>query len=214
MCPTSGPVRFKVAHRPQEFEQIFQLGYETFVEEIPQHQINVERRHVDRFHDQNQYIIAVDNHLVVGMIAIRGERPFSARLEAGNVDPHLPASRRPCELRLLAVRPSHRKGFVFRGLVELMVREGRARGYDLALISGTLRQAKLYRHLGFVPFGPRVGTDDAPFQPMYITYEGFEGGVRSGVLAAPRAGELPARAGAALARCPHRVRAAARLPPR
>src|SRR4029079_6935081 len=33
---------------------------------------------------------------------------------------------------------------------------------------------KLYRHLGFVPFGPRVGTDEAPFQPMYITIEGFE----------------------------------------
>ena len=170
----SGPVRFKVATDPQEFEQIFQLGYETFVEEIPQHQINAERRHVDRFHDQNQYIIAVDNDLVVGMIAIRGERPFSLDEKLGNVDPYLPADRRPCELRLLAVRPSHRKGFVFRGLIELMVREGRARGYDLALISGTLRQAKLYRHLGFVPFGPRVGTDDAPFQPMYITYEGFE----------------------------------------
>ena len=63
---------------------------------------------------------------------------------------------------------------MFRGLVDFVVRAGRARGYDLALISGTLRQEKLYRHLGFVPFGPKVGTEDAPFQPMYITFEGFQ----------------------------------------
>jgi len=170
----SDPVRFKVATDPREFEQVFRLGYETFVEEIPQHRANVERRHVDRFHDQNLYVIAVDRDRVVGMVALRGDRPFSLDEKLGSVDSYLPADRRMCELRLLAVRPTHRRGFVFRGLVDLVVREGRARGYDLALISGTLRQEKLYRHLGFVPFGPRVGTDEAPFQPMYITIEGFE----------------------------------------
>jgi aspartate aminotransferase-like enzyme/predicted N-acetyltransferase YhbS len=170
----SGPVGFKIASDLWEFEQVFQLAYETFVEEIPQHQANAERRHVDRFHEQNVYIIAVEDQRVVGMIALRGERPFSLDEKLGKVDQYLPEGRAVCELRLLAVRPTHRKGFVFRGLIDLLVREGRTRGYDLAIISGTLRQAKLYRHLGFVPFGPRVGTDDAPFQPMYITFEGFQ----------------------------------------
>jgi hypothetical protein len=41
------------------------------------------------------------------------------------------------------------------------------RGHDLALMSGTLRQAKLYEHLGFVAFGPVVGTPEASYQPMY-----------------------------------------------
>jgi hypothetical protein len=43
----------------------------------------------------------------------------------------------------------------------------------MAIISGTLREQKLYRHLGFVPFGPIVGTEEAPFQPMYLTKEAF-----------------------------------------
>ena len=167
------PLRFKIADSAAEFEQIFQLGYETFVEEIPQHTPNGDRQHVDRFHDQNTYVVALQADDVVGMITLRGDRPFSLDQKLGGVDGFLPPGRRVCEVRLLAVRPSHRKGLVFRGLVDALVREGRSRGYDLAIISGTLRQDKLYRHLGFVPFGPRVGTDEAPFQPMYITFEDF-----------------------------------------
>jgi aspartate aminotransferase-like enzyme len=47
-------------------------------------------------------------------------------------------------------------------------------GCDLALISGTTRQLKLYRHLGFEPFGPLVGTPGAMFQPMYLTRQRFK----------------------------------------
>ena len=34
---TPSPLRFKIADDPAEFEQIFELAYDTFVEEIPQH---------------------------------------------------------------------------------------------------------------------------------------------------------------------------------
>jgi aspartate aminotransferase-like enzyme/predicted N-acetyltransferase YhbS len=166
-------VRFQVAERPAEFEQVFQLLYETFVEEIPQYTSNPERRLVDRFHEENLYVVALDGEAVVGVIALRGNRPFSLDQKLGAIDSMLPAGRRVCELRLLAVKPTYRTGQVFRGLVDSVVREGRVRGYDLAIISGTLRQTKLYRHLGFQPFGPVVGTDEAPFQPMYITFENF-----------------------------------------
>lgn len=168
------PVEFRIASEPSEFEQIFRLAYDTFVEEIPQHPPGPDRRHVDRFHDENTYLIALSEGVVVGMLAIRGTRPFSLDEKLGSVDPYLPAGRRVCELRLLAVRPSHRRGVVFRGLVDLLMTYGRAQGYDLAIISGTLRQTKLYRHLGFEPFGPLVGTAEAPFQPMFITIERFE----------------------------------------
>ena len=167
------PVRFKIADDPYEFDQIAGLLYRTFVEEIPQHSANANRRHVDRFHKQNTYLVAMAGDEVVGTIAVRGLRPFSLDQKLGSVDPFLPKGRRVCELRLLAVEPAFRSGQVFRGLVESVVREGRTKGFDLAIISGTTRQTKLYRHLGFEPFGPLVGTEDAPFQPMYLTFEKF-----------------------------------------
>ena len=36
-----------------------------------------------------------------------------------------------------------------------------------------MRQLRLYKHLGFVAFGPVVGTGEAQFQPMYLTLESF-----------------------------------------
>src|SRR5690606_34110935 len=63
-------------------------------------------------------------------------------------------------------------------------------GYNLGLISGTLRQARLYEHMGFVPFGPLTGTAEAPYQPMYITLENFL--EREAALAPPK--ELADRA--------------------
>src|SRR5262245_55831117 len=53
---SAGPVQFRVATGASEYEQIFELGYDTFVEEIPQHPSNGTRRHVDRFHDENTYL--------------------------------------------------------------------------------------------------------------------------------------------------------------
>ena len=41
--------RIKLAETPAEREQVHRLNYETFVEEIPQHAPNPERRLVDRF---------------------------------------------------------------------------------------------------------------------------------------------------------------------
>jgi aspartate aminotransferase-like enzyme len=185
---TLQPVRFKIAADASEFEQVFKLGYDTFVEEIPQHPPNADRRHVDRFHAENTYLIALDGQTVVGMLALRGDRPFSLDEKLGSVDGYLPPGRRVCELRLLAVRPAYRKGPVFKGLIDLLLEHGCARGFDLAIISGALRQQKLYRHLGFIPFGPRVGTDAAPFQPMYIPVERLE--ETTPALRAPRDGPL------------------------
>ena len=91
----SGPVRFKIANELWEFEQIFELAYETFVEEIPQHEGNAERRHVDRFHEQNLYVVAIDQDRVVGMIALRGDRPFSLASSRSAT----PRRRRRCGLR-------------------------------------------------------------------------------------------------------------------
>jgi aspartate aminotransferase-like enzyme len=107
------------------------------------------------------------------MLALRAKRPFSLDGKLPNLDVYLPKGRTPVEVRLLAVEPEFRKTAVFTQLFEHVVRHCLTEGYDIAIISGTTRQAKLYRHLGFAPFGPQVGTDQAAYQPMYLTIEAF-----------------------------------------
>ena len=71
------PLQFKVATEEWEFEQVHELNYRTFVEEIPQHQATSTPRLVDKFHAENTYLVCLCGNQVVGMIAARGRRPFS-----------------------------------------------------------------------------------------------------------------------------------------
>ena len=169
------PLVFKVASEPWELEQIHRLNYATFVEEIPQHAQNEQRVLVDRFHDDNTYIICLSGRELLGMVCLRDKRPFSLEQKISDLWSYLPPARNACELRLLAAHPDHRRGRVFPGLARALSEHCLERGYDLALISGTTRQLKLYKHMGFVPFGPLIGTPEAPYQPMYLTPESFHG---------------------------------------
>jgi aspartate aminotransferase-like enzyme len=171
------PLTFKVAADDWEFEQIHRLNYKTFVEEIPQHQPSASQRLVDKFHAENTYLICLQNQKLVGMLAVRGSRPFSLDQKLPGLDAHLPAGRTICEIRLLAIEKKFRGargGQVLQGILALLWQHGVEKNYDLAIISGTTRQFKLYQHLGFVPFGPLVGNGEAQFQPMYVTLETFE----------------------------------------
>lgn len=49
----------KVATTEQEFDAIAMLNYEPFVEEIPQHEQNSNKRLVDKFHAENTYIVEI-----------------------------------------------------------------------------------------------------------------------------------------------------------
>jgi aspartate aminotransferase-like enzyme/ribosomal protein S18 acetylase RimI-like enzyme len=154
-----------------DLDDIRQLNHRTFADEIPQHTPRSDGRLVDRFEDVSTFIVVRDDDRLVGMIALRTERPFSLDAKLPDLDRHLPAGRTPCEIRLLAVEPGHRHGVVLRALLMRLVEEAVARGFDLAVISATTRQLKLYTHMGFVPFGPLVGTAEAAYQPMYVTKE-------------------------------------------
>jgi aspartate aminotransferase-like enzyme len=165
--------RFKIASEDWEFEAIHRLNYKTFAEEIPQHARNTEQRLVDKFHPENTYAIALNGDKLVGMVCGRSNRPFSLDQKVPDLDAHLPKGHRTIEVRLLSVEKEYRNGFVFSKLVGLVAHHFREQGFDMAIISGTLRQQRLYRHLGFVPFGPVVGAGDAQFQPMYLTLEKF-----------------------------------------
>lgn len=162
-------LRFKIAAQPWEFEQIHRLNYRTFVAEIPQHPPNPEQRLVDKFHDQNTYFICLNGQELVGMVAGRTQRPFSLDGKLENLDSYLPASKSLCEVRLLSVKPAYRNGRVLCGLVQRLIAHYADQGCDLAVISGAASQLKLYKHMGWAPFGPTVGAPEAPYQPMYLT---------------------------------------------
>ena len=59
---------------------------------------------------------------------------------------------------MLYVKPDHRNGKIMKGLMEMIAQYAMAHGHDMGLISGTTRQQRFYKHLGFAPFGPLVGT--------------------------------------------------------
>jgi aspartate aminotransferase-like enzyme len=171
------PLTFKVATEDWEFELIHRLNYKTFVEEIPQHKASPTQRLVDKFNAENTYLICLQARKLVGMLAVRGSRPFSLDQKLPSLDSYLPQGRTICEIRLLAIEKKFRGargGQVLQGILALLWQHGVEKSYDLAIISGTPRQFRLYQHLGFIPFGPVVGSGDAQFQPMYVTLETFE----------------------------------------
>lgn len=170
---------YKVATEKEEMDQINRLNYRTFVEEIPQHSTNEEKALVDRFHDENTYIIAKWGGEVVGMIALRSNRPYSLDSKIEDLDQFLPKDSSTCEIRLLSVKEEFRSTRVFFSLCDQLVTHCLERGYDMALISGTVRQLKLYRRMGFIPFGERVGSGDAVYQPMYLTKASFESSTKA-----------------------------------
>src|SRR5213594_3086762 len=93
------PLVFKFASEDWELEQIHRLNYKTFVEEIPQHDASPNHRLVDKFHHENTYLICLSNQKLAGMLAARGNRPFSLDQKLANLDSFLPARRRICEIR-------------------------------------------------------------------------------------------------------------------
>lgn len=165
-------IQYKIADSPSEFEQIHSLNYATFVEEIPQHHHNEAQKLIDRFDQENLYVIALnEQEELVGMVCIREERPFSLDGKIQDLDTFLPANKKMCEIRLLAVRPDYRKTGVFKGLMHKLYEISIPKGYEIALISGTDRQLELYRHIGFRTFAEPVGTPEALFYPMYLPVE-------------------------------------------
>jgi len=161
-------IEFRVATLEWEFEQIHRLNYRTFVDEIPQHEKNSQGRLVDKFHENNTYVICVRNNTILGMLAICDRRPFSLEGKLPNFFKYLPEHSAVCEVRLLSIEKEYRNTLVFSGLLRMAMSICLQRNYDLAIISGTTRQLKLYKHLGFTAFGGLVGKENALYQPMYI----------------------------------------------
>lgn len=161
----------KVATTKKEFDAIAALNYETFVEEIPQHEPNPEKRLVDKFHAENTYLVVYKHTEIIGMVAFRDQRPFSIDQKIGAVEGYLDEDLCTylCEIRLLAVKKAYRNGRVFSKLATAIYRYYYDKGYTACVISGTVREQKLYTQMGFSQFAPAVGTEEARFLPMVLT---------------------------------------------
>ncbi|WP_243840714.1 GNAT family N-acetyltransferase [Paenisporosarcina antarctica] len=167
----------KIARSEREYADIAKLNYETFVEEIPQHEKDETGRRTDAFHQENTYLIVLKEHQLVGMIALRDTRPFSLDRKIGPVEKVLPIEAltgKLCEIRLLSVRKEHRNGRVFFMLARALADYAYEKGYGAAVISGTVRELKLYSQLGFQAFAEPVGSEEAAFIPMFLTKERYE----------------------------------------
>ena len=164
-------LRVKIASEDWELEQVYDLNYRTFVEEIPQHSPNPERRLVDARLAHSVCYVCLDGRRLRGMVAVCDRRPFSLDAKIERLDTFLPPHRRPCEVRLLAVEKDDRGSAVFIALMGAVLRHARENGYDLAVLSGARSQLHLYDHMGCVPIGPPLGTEAAPYQGMYLTWD-------------------------------------------
>ena len=159
----------KLADTEEEFNQIFELNYHTFVEEIPQHEPNELKKLKDKFHENNVYILCKDGSNIAGMVACCNKRPFSLDAKVENLDSYLPAHDKIYEIRLLAVKREYRRTRVTPMLLRALVKYLLNHKAYLAIISGTTRQLAMYEKMGFQPFHGLVGKDGAWYQPMYIT---------------------------------------------
>ncbi len=170
---SAGSLVYKVADTPGEFRQIHELNYRTFVEEVGQHPPNPERRRIDPFHAENTYYICLAGDGLIGMVCTRVRRPFSLDLKIDNLSELLPPHNNPVEVRLLAIDKDARSPQIFRGIMRIMAEACVVADYDLAVVSALKQKSKLYKHLGFKPFGPIVGNPPILFQPMYMDQESF-----------------------------------------
>src|SRR5258706_14273627 len=97
------PLVFKSATEDWESEQIHRLNYRTFVEEIPQHQASPTHRLVDKFHAENTYLICLCDQKLVGMLAVRANRPFLLDQKLLDLASYLPHRRTAREIRPPAI---------------------------------------------------------------------------------------------------------------
>ncbi|TKH08236.1 aminotransferase class V-fold PLP-dependent enzyme, partial [Bacillus wiedmannii] len=109
--------------------------------------------------------------------------PFSLDNKIPNLDYYLQEhGENVYEIRLLSVEREYRNGRALLGLIRFLHRYLLLNGYELALISATTRELPLYEQMGFKSFHTLVGTEEAAFQPMYVTPAMFEASSVGGIM--------------------------------
>ena len=176
-----GAYTFKLAATPHEFDQIHRLLHKTFVLEVRQHEDRGTNYLIDKFHHKNQYIVAVRNQRVCGMVALHDEPPFSvasALPYSGVLEQLCP---RLLEARILAVEPNERSKIVFPGLMCSIHEYARQGGYQHIAMTGLRDRQRMYERMGFRALGAAVLKGQAYFVPMLLDLSNLPGRIARGL---------------------------------
>jgi predicted N-acetyltransferase YhbS len=92
-----------------------------------------------------------------------------------DLDTYLPPHHNLVEIRLFAVKKELRKQGIAIGMLQFLVPKLIKAGYDLGVISASLKELELYHNIGAKPFGQLVGTKEVPYQPMYFHIGNLKG---------------------------------------
>src|SRR5260221_14017284 len=142
---------FKKAETEKELEQVFRLNHDVFAGELQQHHPTDEGRLVDKFHEKNLYLIALEDERVIGMLTTHDQPPFSVadRLADPRV---LEPFGRIVEVRLLAIEPEHRNRPGLTGPFTLVYQK--VHTYVSIAVSGEVDESPTYWKLGLQVVGP------------------------------------------------------------
>ena len=107
---TATNLQIKIASEPWELEQVYGLNYRTFVEEIPQHSPNEERRLIDERLARSVCFVCLDGRRLRGMVA--GEIQQELSIPGSTLSHHLD------ELRQAGLVQQQREGRFLRYLAD------------------------------------------------------------------------------------------------
>lgn len=158
-----------------EFDKIFRLNHVIFADEIPQHEKKENGLLLDVFHQHNTYVVALLENELVGMVCYNPTRPFSLDKKMSDLDAFLPGHKSLVEIRLFAVKKELRKQGIAISMLQFLIPELIKAGYDLGVISASLKELELYNNIGARSFGQLVGTKEVPYQPMYFHISNLKG---------------------------------------
>ncbi|MGG9960782.1 GNAT family N-acetyltransferase [Ferruginibacter sp. SUN106] len=158
-----------------EFDEIFRLNHTIFADEIPQHEKKENGLLQDAFHQNNTYVVALLENQLVGMVCYNPTRPFSLDKKMNDLDTYLPLHKNLVEIRLFAVKKELRKQGIAIRMLQFLIPKLIKAGYDLGVISASLKELELYNNIGARSFGELVGTKEVPYQPMYFHITNLKG---------------------------------------
>ena len=162
---------YKCAEKDWEFRLIAKLNYKVFADELKQYFANESKILIDKFHSENKYFICLKQGALIAMIAVRENRPFSLDFKVTNLDNYFPNDAKLGEIRLLSIEKDNRFGIVIAELFKMVGQWAYQENLDVIIISGIIQQLRLYRKLGFLPFGEPVKNGEVWYQPMYLSKE-------------------------------------------
>ncbi|MDA0667885.1 MAG: GNAT family N-acetyltransferase [Planctomycetota bacterium] len=171
------PIQIQTASK-EDLPEVRRLLHRTFVSELGQYADGGAGQHADKFEHKNHAYLAWENGVLVGMVAVHGEAPFSVAARLPRETPMQSIADRPLEVRLLCVNPGHRGTHIAFQLMAAVFAHAIANDFHELWISGVEEQLPLYRKLGFEALGPAIADGKVAFTPMRVRLDKLPSGLK------------------------------------